>query len=85
MLFVWPYRTRQLADRFASQTEGLARNFDRSKKADTTLPVVYQSAAELEKVMQELSLQGVVTSDWQKVKSELDQVSQQFSYVPPTQ
>lgn len=72
-----------LAKRLTNQTEGMAKEFNRTKKADTTLPVVYQSVRELDKAITELNIQGVVSGDWQKVNSELDQVAQQFSYTPP--
>jgi ABC-type Fe3+/spermidine/putrescine transport system ATPase subunit len=73
----------RLADHFVAQTEGMAKKFGDKKKADETLPVVYQSVGELDKLVKELSLQGTALSDWNKVAAELDQVSQQFSYTPP--
>jgi hypothetical protein len=73
----------RLADRFVSQTEGMAKKFGDKKKADETLPVVYQSVGEIDKLVKELSLQGAALADWNKVTAELDQVSQQFSYTPP--
>jgi hypothetical protein len=75
---------KQLADRFAEQAKGMARTFEEQKKADTTLPVVYQSLNQLERIVQELGLSGVVTSDLEKVKTELGQVAEQFAFTPPT-
>jgi hypothetical protein len=73
----------RLADRFVSQTEGMAKKFGDKKKADETLPVVYQSVGEIDQFVKELSLQDAALADWNKVTAELDQVSQQFSYTPP--
>lgn len=74
---------KQLADRFVEQTKGMAGKFDNNKKADQTLPVVYQSLNQLDKIIRDLSLSGGVTADFEKVKSELNRVAEQFSYTPP--
>lgn len=75
---------KQLAERFVDQTKGMARTFEDTKKADTTLPLVYQTLNQLEQLTQELNLSGVVTSDLQKVKTSLGSVAEQFSYTPPS-
>ena len=41
---------KTLVQSFQNQTEGMLRQFQSSKKADTTLPVVLQSASEIEKI-----------------------------------
>lgn len=74
---------KQLADRFVEQTKGMAGKFNNNKKADQTLPVVYQSLSQLDKIIRDLSLSGGVTADFEKVKSELNRVAEQFSYTPP--
>ncbi len=74
---------KQLADRFAEQTKRMASNFERRKNADSVLPVVYQSLNQLDKLIRDLNLGDVVTSDFQKVKSSLDRIAEQFSFKPP--
>lgn len=74
---------QSLAKRLINQTDGMAKEFNRKKKADTTLPVVYQTVNEIQKSMTELNLQGVVSNDWQKITAELKQIADQFSYTPP--
>ncbi len=73
---------KQLADRFVQQTEGLGRQFERTKKADAELPVIYKSVKQLDALMQELSIQGVAASNFTKVKTELDEIAKQFSFTP---
>lgn len=73
---------KRLAETFVKQTEGMAKEFDRTKKADTTLPVVYQSAKQIDGVAAEISMTGEAAVAWQKLRGELDQVSQQFGYQP---
>jgi hypothetical protein len=64
---------------FQNQTEGMLRQFQSSKKADTTLPVVLQSASEIEKIKTDVALGPAVDAQWAKIRTELDTISQAFT------
>ncbi len=73
---------KKLGDRFAEQAENMEKEFDHHKKADTTLPVAYQTMNELDRLMRDIALEGVPLADFEKVRTEMSQVAQQFSYQP---
>src|SRR3984957_14932839 len=69
---------RNLATQFQNQTEGMLRQFQSNKTADTSLPLVQQTARNIEQVKSDVSLGPVVDSQWTKIRTELDQISQAF-------
>jgi hypothetical protein len=70
---------RALATQFQAQTEGMLRQFQNNKTADTSLPLVQQTARNIEQVKSDVSLGPVVDTQWVKIRTELDQISQAFS------
>ena len=69
---------RNLATQFQNQTEGMLRQFQNNKTADTSLPLVQQTARNIEQVKSDVSLGPVVDQQWTKIRTELDQISQAF-------
>jgi hypothetical protein len=69
---------RNLATQFQNQTEGMLRQFQSNKTADTSLPLVQQTARNIEQVKSDVSLGPVVDQQWAKIRTELDQISQTF-------
>ena len=70
---------KTVAQRFQNETAGMLRQFQSSKKVDTSLPSVLQSAKEIEKIKSSVELGPTVESQWSKVRTELDAISQAFS------
>jgi hypothetical protein len=70
---------RNLATQFQNQTEGMQRQFQSKKTADQTLPLVQQTARNIEQVKSDVSLGPVVDQQWTKIRTELDQIAQAFS------
>ena len=74
---------KTLVKNFRNQAEGMLSTFQSQKRADASLPIVLDSAQRIDKVLADVSLNGSVTSQWAKVKTELDALAQQFN-VPGT-
>jgi hypothetical protein len=70
---------RNLAAQFQNQTEGMLRQFQSNKTADTSLPLVQQTARSIEQVKSDVSLGPVVDSQWTKIRTEIDQIAQAFT------
>lgn len=70
---------RALATQFQNQTEGMLRQFQNNKTADTPLPLVQQTARDIEQVKSDVSLGPTVDTQWTKIRTELDQISQAFN------
>src|ERR1700742_2131300 len=69
---------RNLATQFQNQTEGMLRQFQSNKTADQSLPLVQQTARNIEQVKSDVSLGPTVDTQWTKIRTELDQISQAF-------
>ena len=70
---------KTLVKNFRNQTEGMLSTFQHQKRADASLPLVLDSAQKIDKVLADVSLNGSVTSQWAKVKSELGTLADQFN------
>jgi hypothetical protein len=70
---------RNLAAQFQNQTEGMLRQFQSNKTADQSLPLVQQTARNIEQVKSDFALGPVVDQQWTKIRTELDQIAQAFS------
>jgi hypothetical protein len=70
---------RNLATQFQNQTEGMLRQFQSNKTADQSLPLVQQTARNIEQVKTDVSLGPVVDQQWTKIRTELDQIAQAFN------
>ena len=74
---------RDLVARFEKETEGMLRTFKRTKQGDATVPLVLRTASQVEHLVYGLHLEGQTTSKWDRVHSELRQVSQGFGITEP--
>jgi hypothetical protein len=70
---------KALVKTFAQQTDSMHSVFKGSKKADTSLPGVLDSAQKIDKLLAEVPLGGNVTSSWGRVKSELNTLAPAFN------
>jgi len=69
---------KALVSRFAKQTEGMLSHFSDKKKGDTELQAVLRSSDQIDSFMSEVSLDSKTGADWQKVKAELNSLSEAF-------
>jgi|SRR5215813_7518246 len=67
---------------FVNQTEAMLNNFKRTKKGDSDFSLVKSSAAEIDKVVSEIKLEGEAASMWEKIRTELDQVGSALDLRP---
>jgi hypothetical protein len=68
---------------FRNQAENMLQVFQSKKKADTTLPSVLDSSQKIDKFLVDVPLNESVTKQWEKVKSELATLSNQFNIPAP--
>ncbi len=73
-----------LADRFVKETEGMHNHFKSKKTADTELPVVQRTANQIDQVVTNVDLGPKTASRWQKIQTELQQISSAFGVAYPT-
>jgi hypothetical protein len=73
-----------LADRFQKETEAMHSHFKAKKTADTELPLVQRTAAQIDQVVRNLNLGPQTTSRWEKIETELQQISSAFGVAYPT-
>jgi hypothetical protein len=66
---------RNLGSRFVKQTDAMLNNFKRTKNAGNDLPGVLDSAAQINKLVNDLKLNPPATDRWQKVVADLHQVT----------
>jgi hypothetical protein len=74
---------RQLAERFEKDTESMLNQFKSTKKADRDLPAVRSTAQQLDAMVVQLSLGQQTTSRWNKIQTELRQISSAFGIEEP--
>jgi hypothetical protein len=70
---------RNLGTQFQNQTQGMLRQFQSNKTVDTSLPLVQQTARNIEQVKSDVSLGPLVDQQWIKIRTELDQIAQAFN------
>jgi hypothetical protein len=73
-----------LADRFQKETDAMHKRFKDKKTADTELPLVQRTANQIDQVVSNLNLGPQTTSRWQKIQTELQQISSAFGVAYPT-
>jgi hypothetical protein len=73
-----------LADRFQKETEAMHNHFKDKKTADNELPLVQRTATQIDQVIRSLNLGPQTTSRWQKIQTELQQISSAFGVSYPT-
>jgi hypothetical protein len=74
---------KALVKNFRNQAEGMLNTFQRQKRADATLPLIMDSAQRIDKLLADVPLNGSVTSQWAKVKTELGTLAEQFNLPGP--
>lgn len=70
---------KALVQSYRNQTETMLNIFQNKRKADTTLPGVLSSAKEIDDVFIDVQMNGSARSDWNKCKSELAILADQFN------
>ena len=70
---------KQLANNFVKQTQGMYNQFKSSRKADSSLPVVFNSAHQIEALKSQVNFSSETVADWSRIRSELTILSQQFN------
>jgi hypothetical protein len=70
---------KALVKTFAQQTDSMHNVFKSSKKADASLPGVLDNAQKIDKLLGAVPLGGDVTSNWGRVKSELNSLASAFN------
>jgi regulator of sigma D len=74
---------RQLAERFEKDTEAMLNHFKSTKKADADLSTVRSTAQQLDSIVAQLNLGPQTTSRWNKIQTELRQISDAFGIRQP--
>jgi hypothetical protein len=59
-------------------------HFKAKKKADTELPIVQRTADQIDQIVRSLYLGPQTTSRWEKIETELQQISSAFGVAYPT-
>jgi len=76
---------RLLVKQFQDQTQGMVHEFQQTKKLVNSLPVALASSKKISDLMSSVSLGDQVTSQWARVKTELDTITDEFHMVPAPQ
>ena len=71
-----------IAASFAGQTEALLNNFKKTKKGDTQLAAVTDSASRINNTVRKYQLDPQVTARWDKIQTELSQIQSAFGMSP---
>jgi hypothetical protein len=69
---------RELAVRLEKQSDSMLNHFKSTKKADADLPAVRSTAQQIDAIVMQLNLGPQTTSRWNKIQTELQQVSSAF-------
>jgi len=70
---------KKLVENFQKQNLALYEHFKKTKKVDPYLQNSLDSAAQIEKVMNSTKFDAAITSQWDKIKSELSVVAKAFN------
>jgi hypothetical protein len=69
---------RSLISSFEKQTDSLLSDFKKTKKGDVAIETTISSAQQIDKLIYNLQLDAKTTSEWEKIRTELDRVSSAF-------
>jgi hypothetical protein len=69
---------RKLAQDFEKQTGQMLEEFKKTRKGDVAVENTMNSAEELDRIVRQVQVSPKVTAQWEKVQSELAQVSHAF-------
>ncbi len=67
---------------FEKQTDSMFSEFKKTKKGDVAVENTISNAQEIERLLHTLQLDAKTTSEWEKIRSELDRVSRAFGINP---
>jgi hypothetical protein len=73
---------KNLVDQFQKQTEAMLNNFKRTKQSDSDVQTVTGTAQQIEGMVSSLNLGPQVNSSWQKIQTELGQITNAFGLAP---
>jgi hypothetical protein len=74
---------KNLVKSFRDQTDEMLKTFENNRQADASLRIVLNSASQIEKQMNDISLGGETSTQWSRIKSELATLSEQFNIPMP--
>jgi hypothetical protein len=74
---------RELADTFARQSKRALETFRHKRKAETDVSGMVGTAAQIDPLVYSLKLNSGVASQWEKLRTELHQVTQAFGVPEP--
>ena len=69
---------RELADTFAGQAQRASETFKHKRKAESEVAAMAGTAEQIDALVSSLKLNSAVTSQWEKLRTELHQVAQAF-------
>jgi hypothetical protein len=75
---------RGLAEQFERQADDMYKHFKESKKADAYVWPIVRTAGDLDGLVYSLGLDNKTTLSWEKVRSELHQISNSFGVAEPS-
>jgi hypothetical protein len=75
---------RGLAEQFERQADDMYKHFKGSKKAEGYVWPIVRTAGDLDGLVYSLSLDSKTTLSWEKVRSELRQISNSFGVAEPS-
>jgi hypothetical protein len=70
---------RGLADTFAKQSKQALETFQHKRKADDQVAAMVDTAGQIDSLVNQLSLSPTVTTQWEKLRTELHQVAEAFN------
>jgi len=73
---------KKLVKTLTQQTEGMLKDFQRTKHAEKTIPTVMNTALQVREVMQSAQISGAAAGDWSRFRSEMNILAQAFNLPP---
>ena len=74
---------KEIVKSFQDQTETMLNVFQDKRTADTALPIVLNSAKQVDAIFIDVQVGGSAKSDWNKCKAELAILAEQFNMPKP--
>lgn len=74
---------RQVAEQFAKRADRLLDQFHDKKRADTTLPALFESYGQLKNFMKEVAPSEKTQASWSRLAGAMEQLGTAFNYHPP--
>ena len=74
---------RGLADTFAKQSKEALESFQHKRKAEDQVAAMVDTAGQIDRLVNQLSLTPTVGTQWEKLRTELHQVAEAFNVQEP--